>query len=210
MLDVGSGDGTLLDALHAAGRSALGLERASARPDVREAELTELDERFAAIVLWHSLEHLREPGRALAHAAQLLRPGGVLIVAVPNVASLQARWFGERWLALDPPRHLVHLPASTLVRGVRDADLTVERVSFWRGGQALFGMLHGLVGGLPGHADLYDAIRRPDARSAPLTLAERLGALAAGVALAPVAALLTGLEVALRRGGSVYVEARRQ
>ncbi len=210
VLDVGSGDGTLLDALHAAGRPALGLERASSRPDVREAEVTELDERFAAIVFWHSLEHLREPGRALEHAASLLRPGGVLIVAVPNVASLQARWFGERWLALDPPRHLVHLPARTLARGTRDAGLTVERVSFWRGGQVLFGTLHGLVAALPGQLDLYDAIRRPDARRVQLTSSRRLGATAAALALMPVAALLSGLEVAARRGGSVYLEARRQ
>lgn len=209
VLDVGSGDGTLLDALHARGRPALGLERASRRPDVREAKVTELDDSFAAVVFWHSLEHLREPGRALAHAAALLRPGGVLIVAVPNVASLQARWFGARWLALDPPRHLVHLPARTLRRGAEEAGLKVERVSFWRGGQVMFGMLHGLVGSLPGHPDLYDAIRRRDARRAPLGATRRLATLAAAVVLAPPAALLSALEVAVRRGGSVYVEARR-
>lgn len=209
VLDVGSGDGTLLDALHACGRSALGLERASTRPDVLEADLTDMDERFAAIVCWHSLEHLREPGRALVHAATLLRPGGVLVVAVPNVASLQARLFGERWLALDLPRHLVHLPARTLVRGARQAGLTVERVSYWRGGQVLFGMLHGLVGLLPGHPDLYDAIRRREARSAPQTLGQRLGTLAASVVLTPLAASLAGIEIALRRGGTVYLEARR-
>jgi SAM-dependent methyltransferase len=210
VLDVGSGDGALLDALHAAGRSALGLERASVRPDVREAEVTELDDRFAAVVFWHSLEHLREPGRALAHAATLLQPGGVLVIAVPNVSSLQSHWFGERWLALDLPRHLVHLPARTLLRGAHDAGLTVERVSFWRGGQVLFGMLHGLVGLLPGQPNLYDAIRRADARSAPLGLGQRLGTLAAGAALAPVAGVLSSLEVALKRGGSTYLELRRE
>src|SRR5262245_15508382 len=71
ILDVGAGDGALLDALAAVGREAMGLERRSVRPDVREAELSEIDGRFAAIVFWHSLEHLRDAGAALDRAAQL-------------------------------------------------------------------------------------------------------------------------------------------
>ena len=65
----------------------------------------------AAIVFWHSLEHLRDAGAALDHAASLLDPDGVVVIAMPNPASLQARAFGDRWLALDLPRHLVHVPA---------------------------------------------------------------------------------------------------
>lgn len=209
VLDVGSGEGTLLDALAAAGRDAVGLERASTRPDVREAEIEEIEGDWSAIVLWHSLEHLRAPGRALDHAATLLAPGGVLVVALPNAASLQARAFGDRWFALDIPRHLTHAPAAALVERLRAAGLGVERTSHWRGGQALFGWLHGLTGRVPGAGDLYDAIRRPEARQAALGPARRAATLAAAAALAPVAALATAVEVAIRRGGSVYVEARR-
>jgi 2-polyprenyl-3-methyl-5-hydroxy-6-metoxy-1,4-benzoquinol methylase len=209
VLDVGAGDGTLLDALRELGRDALGLERRADRSDVRDVEVTELDEPFAAIVFWHTLEHLRDPSRAVAHAAQLLVPGGVLMIAVPNPRGLQARAFGARWFGLDLPRHLVHLPAATLVRGVQDAGLTVERVSHWRAGLVLFGMLHGLVGLLPGHPDLYDAIRRPDARRSPLTGGRRGAILAAAAALLPLAVVLSALEVLLRRSGNVYVEARR-
>jgi SAM-dependent methyltransferase len=39
---------------------------------------------FDAVLLISVLEHLREPGAALAAAAQLLRPGGVLLVNVPT------------------------------------------------------------------------------------------------------------------------------
>lgn len=209
VLDVGSGDGALLDALAAAGRDALGLERASTRPDVRDADIEEIGGAFAAVVFWHSLEHLRAPGRALAHAARLLAPGGVLVVALPNAASLQARAFGDRWFALDLPRHLTHVPAAALVGRLGAEGLEVERVSHWRGGQALFGWLHGLTAAVPGTGDLYDAIRRPDARQAPLGPGRRAATLAAATALAPVAALAAAGEVAARRGGSVYVEARR-
>ena len=84
---------------------------------------------WAAVVFWHSLEHLREPRAALRRACSLLAPSGLLIVAVPNRASWQARWLGNRWLALDLPRHLVHLSAGALVDGVRECGLEVDRVS---------------------------------------------------------------------------------
>jgi SAM-dependent methyltransferase len=209
VLDVGAGDGALLDALHAQGRQAIGLERASTRPDVIAGEVSELDEPFAAIVFWHSLEHLRTPCAALARAAQLLVPDGWLVIAVPNAGSLQAWVFGERWFALDIPRHLVHIPAGALIRRLTELGLRIERVSHLRGGQGAFGWLHGFVGWLPGRPDLYDVIRRPEARRTPLTSRRRVALLLAAVALLPLAVVMSAAEAALRRGGTVYVEARR-
>jgi SAM-dependent methyltransferase len=210
VLDVGSGDGALLTALRHRGRTAIGLERHSDAEGVRSEDLLEVEEKdWAAIVFWHSLEHLRQPRRAIEHAAQLLREDGLLVVAVPNSGSLQARLFGDRWFALDLPRHLVHLTAPALIDGVRASGLEVERVSYLRGGQVIFGWLHGIVGALPGHPDLYDAIRRPAARSASLSQTARWGTLAAAILSLPLAAVAALVEVLLRRGGTVYVEARR-
>lgn len=209
VLDVGAGDGVLLEALRAVGREVMGLERRSHRADVSEQDLADVQGEWAAVVFWHSLEHLPRAGAALDKAAALLAPGGVLVVAVPNSDSLQARAFRDRWLALDLPRHLVHVPASVLLERIGRADLRVEHVSHLRGGQVVFGWAHGLVGWLPGHPDLYDAIRRPEARRVALSLARRAGTLAAAAALLPVAAAAAGVEAALHRGGSVYVEARR-
>src|SRR3954452_12004171 len=143
VLDVGAGDGTLLDALKRHGREATGLELVSTRPDIRQADITEIaDTGFAAIVFWHSLEHLPRPGDALDKAARKLAPGGVLVVAVPNSDSLQAKAFGDEWLALDMPRHLVHLPAATLTTRLEELGLRVARTSHLRGGQVVFGWLH--------------------------------------------------------------------
>jgi SAM-dependent methyltransferase len=197
VLDVGSGDGVLVGALAARGREARGLERGD--PDV-----TQVGGAWAAVVFWHALEHLRNPGAALDAAAALLAPGGMLLVAMPNAASLQARVFGARWFALDLPRHLTHVPAAALRARVEGLGLHVLRESHWRGGQVAFGWLHGLTGGR-----LYNAIRRPAARSRPMGAGERAAVLAAATLLVPVAAVLGAVEVALRRGGSVYLEARR-
>ena len=209
VLDVGAGDGALLDALAVRGREALGLEREAKRPDMHSAELSDINGTWAAIVFWHSLEHLPNPGEQVARAASLLAPRGILVIAVPNNHSLQARLFGDRWLALDLPRHLVHLSSEALIERLRGLSLNVQRVSYWRGGQVVFGWLHGLVGTFPGHLDLYDAIRRPDAQRSRRSARIRIATLVVGMLVAPLAMLAAVIEVALGRGGTVYVEARR-
>jgi SAM-dependent methyltransferase len=212
ILDVGAGEGTLVRALRARGREALGLERASGGEGVIAAEIADFDQRsgeWAAVVFWHSLEHVPRPAAALDRARRLLARRGVLLIALPNLGSWQAQLFGERWFHLDLPRHIVHVRAQALRAGIEAHGLRVERTSYWRGGQLVFGWLHGAVGLLPGHPNLYDAIRRPEARSGAMPGSARLKAVAAGAALAPVAALLCVAEAAAHAGGTVYVEARK-
>jgi SAM-dependent methyltransferase len=210
ILDVGSGDGDLLAALHRRHREAVGLERSDSAQDNRHQDILEVKETgWAAIVFWHSLEHLRKPAGSIERAAALLQPGGLLIVAMPNASSLQARVFGDRWFALDLPRHLVHVPSAALLQMIRQTGMRIERVSYSRGGQVLFGWLHGLVGLLPGNRDLYDAVRRPSARSTPMSRKIRWTTLGAAALILPLAATAAIAEVVLHRGGTVYVEARR-
>jgi SAM-dependent methyltransferase len=216
ILDVGCGEGWLLRALRARGREAVGLERApGAEPadGVLATEIADFRHRageWSGVVFWHSLEHLPAAAPAVDRATELLVPGGMLVIAVPNFSSLQARTFGGRWFHLDLPRHLVHLRAEALAEGVSARGFTIERVSHWRAGQQMFGWLHGIVGTLPGRPDLYSAIRRSDARADAMTTGRRAALLATATALAPVAATVTAAEVAAREGGTVYIEARRR
>jgi SAM-dependent methyltransferase len=210
VLDVGAGDGALLDALRRVGRPALGLERSPTRPDVVSGAVGEVGAPMAAVVFWHSLEHLPEPARALAEARRLLVPGGVIVIAVPNAESIQARLFGDRWLGLDLPRHLVHLGSPALLGRLGELGMRVERVSHLRGGQVVFGWVQGLVGTLPGRLDAYMAIRRTEARERPLTRSRRVATLAAILAVLPIAAGAALVEARLHRGGTLYVEARAE
>jgi rRNA maturation protein Nop10 len=208
VLDVGCGDGAMLDALHLRGRQAAGLERKSNRPDVRSGTVADCEGGWAAIVFWHSLEHLPAPRQAVADASRRLAPGGVLVVTVPNFASLQARAFGNRWLHLDLPRHLSHLTGAGLVTACEEEGLEPLTVSYMRGGQVAFGWLHGLVGLLPGHPNLYQSVRRSTAREKGDS-GSRWATLVSAAVLTPVALVAAGAEVALRRGGTVCVVARR-
>lgn len=69
---------------------------------------------YDAISLWHSLEHLSDPGAVLDAAANALAPDGVVIIATPNPCSLQFRVLRSRWTHLDAPRHLHLIPPTAL------------------------------------------------------------------------------------------------
>jgi SAM-dependent methyltransferase len=208
VLDVGAGEGVLVDALQRRGRVAVGLERSARRPDIRDEPLEQVEGEWAALVFWHSLEHLSRPRDAIRQAARLLGRGGVVAIAVPNADSLQARAFGDRWLHLDSPLHLVHLSERALVSGLEESGFSVQCVSRLRGGQIAIGWLDGLVGLLPGRLSLYQALRRPEARRAPLSPGRRALTLAGGALLFPVALAAAGAEVVLGRSGTIYVEGR--
>ena len=74
---------------------------------------------FDAIIFNHSLEHIDDPIAALAKAQSMLRPGGLLAIAVPNFGSWHRRVFGSRWFQLDLPRHLQHFDRESLSALVR-------------------------------------------------------------------------------------------
>lgn len=87
-------------------------------------------ERFDAICFWHSLEHIADPGAALEHAAQLLAPGGVLVIECPNAASLDRRLRRRRWPGWHLPFHTVHFTPAGLRARLAALDLHVEPVRY--------------------------------------------------------------------------------
>lgn len=126
LLDIGCGGGLFLHLARKRGYSPHGMD-ASAQAvavaqsqynlPVRQGEIGSPvweGTRFDFITMFHVLEHLIDPGMALAYARELLLPGGSLILQVPNVASYQARLFGARWYGLDVPRHLINFTPRSL------------------------------------------------------------------------------------------------
>ena len=67
---------------------------------------------FDAVVLWHVAEHLHDPATTLRNVASLLRPGGVLMIAVPNFGSPEAKIGKAGWFHLDVPRHVFHFTSA--------------------------------------------------------------------------------------------------
>lgn len=68
---------------------------------------------FDVITMWHSLEHLHDPYNYSLEILRLLKPDGLLISALPNCDSYDARHYGGSWAAYDVPRHLWHFTPKT-------------------------------------------------------------------------------------------------
>lgn len=79
---------------------------------------------FDVVVMNHVLEHTGDPVAVLQQIRSRLRPGGIVHIAVPNVASWNARFAG--WTSYVP-YHLVYFTPDTLRRAVEQAGLTVVK-----------------------------------------------------------------------------------
>ena len=88
---------------------------------------------FDAVIMWHVLEHVRNPKDRPLRLATLLKPGGVLGLRVPNIASFGARMAGQWWPWMCPPAHLWFFSPTTLPRLLRDCGFEVNEVRTLRG-----------------------------------------------------------------------------
>jgi SAM-dependent methyltransferase len=223
ILDVGCGRGVLLAELANHGFEVHGVERSAAAargadpraqiciaPDLAAAKYPA--EHFDAVFVWHVLEHLREPVAAVREMHRILRPGGKLVVAVPNFSSLQARWAGPAWFHLDLPRHVFHFPLRALRRLLEQSGFTCESAHHFSLRQNPFGWIQSSLNrrrDLPRNG-LYTLLhRRAPGEPPPFDSAMRRRLLRAGILRAPLAFTLTFAEAALRSGATVHVVARK-
>jgi 2-polyprenyl-3-methyl-5-hydroxy-6-metoxy-1,4-benzoquinol methylase len=136
LLDVGSGGGSFVAWMRGLGWDAEGLEpdpaaaeRASAAGvPVTAASLEAAPFEpgsFDAVTMSHVIEHLHDPAAGLETCRRLLRPGGTLWLATPNLAGYGHATFGRAWIGLDPPRHLVVFTRESLLRAVERAGFSI-------------------------------------------------------------------------------------
>ncbi len=224
VLDIGCGPGWFLNSMRRRGWTTRGTERSvsAARQarevlnlDVRAEEIGDLlaqGATFDAVVLWHVAEHLQDPGAALRDVADLLRPGGVVMIGVPNFGSLEARIARAGWFHLDVPRHLFHFTPSTLKALVEAAGLKIEIMARSAPEYDIFSFVQSVENrmGLPFNL-LYDTLRRREARlNHPVAAPSRsFAALAAAVPLALLGALWTPLAAKSRCSATMTIYARR-
>ncbi|OLC09875.1 MAG: hypothetical protein AUH39_03420 [Chloroflexi bacterium 13_1_40CM_67_9] len=202
-LELGAGTGWMLRALREHGWTAIGSERtvpaaATARDAarvpifvgdldaIRDAPLLDL------VVMFHVLEHLADPLAALRDVGRRLRPGGTLILGIPNIASWQSRFAGASWMHLDVPRHLCHFSPDSIERALVDSGFHVARRDFRSFEHDPFGWVQSTLDRLGFEQGMLVKLlaRMGERRSGPLAtlaavvLAVPLGVLGLAVALA--------------------------
>jgi SAM-dependent methyltransferase len=90
---------------------------------------------FDVIIMSMVLEHLSDPLSILRRVNRLLKPGGRLLLSVPNINGIEARLFGSYAYTLQVPTHLAHFTPKTLSRMLSEAgfdDLEVTYQGFHR------------------------------------------------------------------------------
>ncbi len=116
LLDIGAGTGAFLQAAKKRGWTVQGIEpntnarkKAQAKGFQLKVSLDELsNQQFDVITLWHVLEHIPNLEKTITKIDTLLKPNGIVLVAVPNYKSFDAQFYQEFWAAYDVPRHLWH------------------------------------------------------------------------------------------------------
>jgi SAM-dependent methyltransferase len=97
----------------------------------------ELAGRYDVLSMHHYLEHTREPLDELDAAAKVLRPGGHLLIEVPNPESRYSRLLGRFWLPWIQPQHQHFIPVGNMRRALADRGFEVVAVDLGRANQAV-------------------------------------------------------------------------
>lgn len=125
LLDVGSGTGEVLMAARDRGWQTQGVEPERTAAEMAlgrglDVTISTLEQSglpeasFDVVSAFHVLEHIPDSRGFLRTLARWARPGGYVVVEVPNFASLQRRTLADRWPDLRPLEHLVHFTPRTL------------------------------------------------------------------------------------------------
>ncbi|MGM0498459.1 MAG: class I SAM-dependent methyltransferase, partial [Bacteroidota bacterium] len=126
LLDIGCGTGYFLNYMKNKNYRIYGVEK---EKDAREFAINnfnipvtspddfldqEQNEQYDIITLWHVLEHIQNFNEYLKSIHNNLSKNGILIIALPNHKSYDAKYYKRYWAGYDVPRHLWHFDPETL------------------------------------------------------------------------------------------------
>ncbi|WP_299435876.1 class I SAM-dependent methyltransferase [uncultured Aquimarina sp.] len=122
LLDIGAGTGDFLVEANKKNWEVYGVEPNSSAKILAEKKGIILQSNtdglvsnsFDVITMWHVLEHVPDLSSQIKELKRLLKPGGYLVVAVPNFKSYDASYYKSFWAAYDVPRHLWHFSKNSI------------------------------------------------------------------------------------------------
>ena len=134
LLDVGCGEGKFLSKAQEKGVKASGIELNREAAQIARSkglcihedllDRHEPEKQYDVITSFQVLEHVVDPLALIARCVRLLRPGGTLIVGVPNNDSF-LRFAAENWLN-NPPHHMGLWNRASLTALAQIANLDIK------------------------------------------------------------------------------------
>jgi CMP-N,N'-diacetyllegionaminic acid synthase len=138
-LDVGCSTGFVVEAAKTAGWEAIGIDLNPSAVEYGQSRGLDLRTvaleaggfapgSFDAVGLFDVVEHLLDPSRTVKAAVDLLAPGGILFLYVPNYDSASRLLMGANAHFIWPTHHLNYYTPSTISDFLRRHDLVLELV----------------------------------------------------------------------------------
>ncbi len=139
-LDIGCGNGTLMNVLQKNGYDVWGVEvnldaekysYPSLRGRIFYNELAECgfqEKSFDIITCFQVLEHIIYPGSVLEEIRRILKDDGILYLSVPNAAFFESYLFGRYCYNLEVPRHLYFFTIESLRNLLEKKGVQIERL----------------------------------------------------------------------------------
>ncbi len=146
LLEIGSGLGHLvgqledsfetfgMDLNHWAVKELRSVIEKTALQTASAQEIPFADGAFEVVIIKHIVEHLPDPQTAIAEIGRVTAPGGILLLATPNLDSLLKPWKGEKWIGYQDPTHISLQPPSVWLDWIVQSGFSPKRVfadGFW-------------------------------------------------------------------------------
>ncbi len=225
LLDIGCGRGLFLDIMKRDGWRVTGVEfseetasYAAGVYDINvispQAMMVLPDESYDVITIFHVLEHMQDPAAVVRTCRRLLKKNGLLVIAVPNLSSLQADVGKSNWFHLDVPYHLYHFTLAGIQRLLLDNSMKIVRVRQFDFEQNIFGWLQTLLNmsGIKTNL-LYSLLKKPELRRTELAAAcgkDIVFTLLLCPVYLPLSVALSLIESLMKRGGTIHIYSLKQ
>ncbi|HZR57825.1 MAG TPA: class I SAM-dependent methyltransferase [Terriglobales bacterium] len=142
MLDLGCGSGWFMLTMQAQGWETHGVEISAAAAELGHKssglnifsgtldQANYPSEFFDYVRSNHSFEHISCPSGTLNEIHRILKPGGKVLIGVPNIDSLNAKLFQQYWWYLGAPVHPFNYSAQTLSRLLQKHQFNIQQINY--------------------------------------------------------------------------------
>lgn len=136
LLDIGAGTGDFLVSAKNSGWNITGIEPSEKAKNIalskgvnfKDALIDIADQSIDVVTMWHVLEHVPDVDAHIKELKRIIKPTGIIVIAVPNYKSYDAKKYGIYWAAYDVPRHLWHFSKTAIEKLFAVEDISLVKI----------------------------------------------------------------------------------